>query len=849
MNLRRNLLATAITSLLCFSQNTLADSGFDSTITLNHITRTVHFDNPSDATNFGVDSTSNPNPNAGAQLLDFATRDANGNVIGTVTTATGLITQTDLNGVPMIAVPSGRTAVIAQPNLDGTIGFITLKAASSDALGSVIQAYSDVAQGKTPSNPSLLDGAVFAGVDPTHAALFNDALTSAKTAKFENPVTVAAGGTPSDNNDSAAILKSLQSQNLLKTAAISAPTNGSLTATTASDLTAIINSTLVQLNAAAANLNAATTVAADVANDPTLASLAQANLAVAQSADAAANLAYLNDPTAHPTDAQITSALTSIVTSDLAILNNSAASVADKEAAKSALDALLVKYPTNSYLMGESTAIQTAETVFANDKSIAAEVAILSSTTATSAEKAAALQALKTLLSNPELTDAQKLAIQTDLATYGVPTAVTNALAVLNGTATGNKATALKDLEKAYDSAKKDLASTDSLKKIQAQAVLDAIAGKVASAELINANSALSSAMHRLENTKTAGQIISARQALQNAEGSAVKSTKYKDLSVANAASAGTTALSAAQVQAQAQTALANTGTAEYWARNTSANGIAGNPSSMLNMTADHMFSQGADVNNMTSIASGTSSSGMQHSINAGLQYNYYNLAGTNVNTVSLPLSYTTQINSKSQVILSVPLSYISQNKNDTYQIGAGVAFKYNATDRWSLTPAFSYSYRTADTTDYNTYYAKRALGDGVSVMGGGLTSKYDWDYNDIKISMTNMGGYFAVADGFGATSPLALGYSNDLGNFVLKNGVSVGKSVNGFGVTTYLNDAEYFGSKVFFDQYNEFGFALKPENMGALNAFSVNANYLFSFKGGKRGDLDGFKVNLNYKF
>jgi hypothetical protein len=474
----------------------------------------------------------------------------------------------------------------------------------------------------------------------------------------------------------------------------------------------------------------------------------------------------------------------------------------------------------------------------------------LNSATATQAEKAAALQALKAMLANTSLTPSQIAQIQTDLATYGVPAAVTNALAVLNGTVAGNKAAALKTLEKAYDQAMKDAASTDALKKISAQAVLDAIGGKVAAAELSTANSAFSSATQGLKNTTTAGQIINARQALKTAETAAVKSKKYVDMSsTAAGAAAGTTALSAAQIQAQAQTALANTSTSEYFARHTAANGIAGNPSSMLNMTADHMFTQAADVNNMTAIASGTTAGGMQHSINAGVQYNYYNLAGTNVNTVSLPLSYTAQLNSKSQVIVSVPLSYISQNQNDTYQVGGGLALKYNVTNNWTLTPAFSYAYRTVGSTNYSDYYAKRALGDGVSVAGGGLTSKYDWTYNDIKISLTNMGGYFSVADGFGATPANAIGYSNDLGSMVVKNGISLGKSVAGFGVTTYLNDAEYFGSKLFFDQYNEFGFALRPENMGALNAFSLNANYLFSFKGGKRGDLDGFKLNLNYKF
>lgn len=278
MNLRRNLLATAVTSLLCFSQTTLA-APLDSTITLNGVTRTVHFDNSADAANFGVNTASNPNPNAGAQLLDFATRDANGNIIGTVTNSDGLITQTQFNGAPMIVVPIGRTAVIAQPNAAGTMEFITLKAASSSALGSVIQAYSDVAQRKTPSDPTLLKDAVFAGVDPFHAGLFNTALTGAKNAKFENPVKVAVGGAPSDNKDPNAIVNALLSQALLKTTTISAPTNGNTTPiTTVPDLQAITTSALVKANVATANANAAKEVATSVASNPALASAANSLL-------------------------------------------------------------------------------------------------------------------------------------------------------------------------------------------------------------------------------------------------------------------------------------------------------------------------------------------------------------------------------------------------------------------------------------------------------------------------------------------------------------------------------------------------------------------------------------------
>lgn len=747
MNLRRNLLATAITSLLCFSQTVLAT---ESTVILNGTSRTLDFANPTDA-NAMISS-----PTTAQIGLFFNDNES--------PTSAGLVSQSELNGVPITMIKaSGAQAVIAQPNADGSTGFFTLSTVGvtgadgkQATLNSLIESYATAVNdpaNATAEQKALLSQGLYTGVSGNVASVVNNSLKAAATATVALPVTVASGGAPTENNDPAAIVRANLLQQLLANGAatLTVPSNG-LTTTALPDLQKITSSSVVQKKAADAALSAAEEVATTLANDPTLADAINAAVATAQSNQATAELTYLNDDTVTKSDAEIAAGVKTIYDNGLSVLNSTTASLSDKEKAKLALDQLISKFGAN--LTAEQTAaIQAAEVILANDQTIAAELAILSNPKASAADKAAALKTLKDLQKSTTLTAAQKAKINEAISLYG---------------------------------------GGDSVKTLNRDHL-------------------------------TVSQIIKAREAIRQVPNE-LRSDAMKQ-------------------------AYANSSTAEYFARHTSANGIAGNPSSMLNMTADHMFSQGADVNNMTSIASGTTAGGAQHSINAGLQYNYYNLAGAMVNTVSLPLSYTTQINSKSQVILSVPLSYISQSKNDTYQVGAGVAFKYNATDRWSLTPAFSYSYRTADTTDYNTYYAKRALGDGVSVMGGGLTSKYDWDYNDIKISMTNMGGYFAVADGFGATPVNAIGYSNDLGNFVLKNGISVGKSVNGFGVTTYLNDAEYFGSNVFFDQYNEFGFALKPENMGALNAFSVNANYLFSFKGGKHGDLDGFKLNLNYKF
>lgn len=678
MNLRRNLLAAAITSLLCFSQSSLA---FETTVTLNDVSRTMEFASQDDA-NAMVSAPTQ------AQVGLFTTTDADGNILSP-TTSNGLVSQTELNGVPVTTIKvSGAQAVIAQPQADGSIGYLTLSTVNPDgtpirddsgqsiSLDKLLTAYSAAVTDPANADP-ILSKTLFNGITGNALGKVQSALTAATTAEFKNPVIVAAGGKPSENTDPAAIINARNLQQLLINNANTLEPVAVTTLTVAEavpDLNTITQSSRVQSNAAAAAATAATEVNTAIANDPN-------------------------------------------------------ASSALKEAAKTAATEALTQQK----------------------------------------------EALTTLLNDPTvvLTEEEKTTIQDQIAKVD-----------------------------------------DDIKVVDETPVTPNLAEKS------------TTKLNTLRYTSVKS-IVDARADIKN-----------------NVAAADRTA--------DMNKALANSSTSEYFARHTAANGIAGNPSSMMNMTADHMFNQAADVTNSETVASGITAGGMQHKLGMGIQYNYYNLAGAMVNTVSLPLSYSAKLSNKSQVILSVPLAYINQNQNDTYQVGAGIALKYNVTDRWTLTPAFSYAYRTADTTSdvlNDKYFAKRALGDGVSLVGGSLSSKYDWNCDDIKVSLTNMGGYFGIADGFGSTPVAARGYTNDLSNFVMKNGVNVGKSLNGFAVSTYLNDIEYFGSELFFEQYNEFGLTLRPENMGALNALSVDANYLFSFSEGKKGDLDGFKVNVNYKF
>lgn len=298
--------------------------------------------------------------------------------------------------------------------------------------------------------------------------------------------------------------------------------------------------------------------------------------------------------------------------------------------------------------------------------------------------------------------------------------------------------------------------------------------------------------------------------------------------------------------------------TTQFQVKETASSQIAGNPASAMNTSIDAVFNQIANTSdsNMVNVASASSDSGVKTSLDVGLQYGYYDLDGTSVHSITMPIAISAQLSPKGKVIFSLPLSYFNTSgRSDSYQIGVNLGYQYSATKNWTLTPTFSYVYRSLDET-------KNILLDTMRdthILGGSLTSQYTWDLSPsnakgLKVTMTNMAGYFETSGMDGIQTATFAGTpgtanSSDISNYVLKNSIKVSKSVGNFKLSGYFTDNEYFGDDLYFEQYNEIGFSLKPENHGALNNLTVDANYLFSFDSGKSGDLDGFKLNLNYRY
>jgi len=279
---------------------------------------------------------------------------------------------------------------------------------------------------------------------------------------------------------------------------------------------------------------------------------------------------------------------------------------------------------------------------------------------------------------------------------------------------------------------------------------------------------------------------------------------------------------------------------------------IAGNPASLMGTMVDQIFTQNGLENRYSSQRNSATASAdydktQGSTFSGGFQYGYYNLAGRSVHTLTAPLSYAYRFNSTNQVIVSLPLTYVDTEGNSSYQIAGGLAYKYNIMQNWSLTPSVNYGYRGTPKTNNGL-----ARTEG-HILSGSVTSKYIYDLDpkdrtSLKIGLMNMIGYFQALDMETDIGNRTYQTSGNVNNTVLKNGISISKRIDVFDVSGFITDTEYFGTDLYFEQYNEIGASVSTDRAGTyFDSLSMNVNYLFSLADNK--DLDGFRLNFKFTF
>ena len=850
MKIKKNhLLTMAIMSLLGVNQSAMA--AISSVMTLNGVTRTVEF--ASQAQLDGI-------VNATAPLADQL---AFANLFSNPTppsSSAGLVSTSNVcpdggttcaNPVPVTLVntsvagtPTAGTFAVAIPQKDPATGLITTQFVTATKSGTGATAISATALAaeyvKVATTPGYTPDPALAAALATNVKLGATAAVVTEASKLINaavavapaaPVVLPTTGAITDASiktvtDPVALVQAQIQQELAKTAQTSAalvaatPTPAVI-ATPAGAISNVAVDPAIQVQSAQTQLAATKTVAATIlAGTDTVAKAAVAaeQLVAAQAIVAAATAAG---------DTAAATAAGNEVTAAQTLVNNNPAFGAAAIAAQAAVATA-------------QTALTTANTdyttaVAALTPAQQADLAALQAGTLTGAAKAAAQKSLASLVP----------AVQAQVAAQNTLIAKQTAfVAALKADPNGAAAlvTAQSDL------------GAPATATTPATGMYAALAGlKTVIAAIVPIDAAVVAAAAKVETDKVRSVFAAADVA-----GALDAETRLNA-----AAQAGDAALAAVEAQNLAGE-LAKIKTTQFQARNNSTSGIAGNPASNMNMTIDGAFNQVADFGGTSEASkanvSGASADigGVSTSVGVGLQYGYYDIGGKSVNTVTMPLSVTAKFNPKHQLTLSVPLSYIqTQSQADAYQVGVTAAYKYNVSDNWSLTPSASYSYRSFDNSQ-NQYWNPNT---STSLVGGSITSKYTWNFSDVGVSLINMIGHYQTLDSEkNATANVnitGLGNfvgssvsNNGIASYVVKNGLHATKMFGSFKLGAYFTDTEYFGTDLYFNQLNEFGFSLKPVNAGKmLDALSIDANYLFSIGGKHSSELDGFRLNLGYKF
>lgn len=221
---------------------------------------------------------------------------------------------------------------------------------------------------------------------------------------------------------------------------------------------------------------------------------------------------------------------------------------------------------------------------------------------------------------------------------------------------------------------------------------------------------------------------------------------------------------------------------------NTPIDPVAGNPNSIMAKMSQDDYRLGSGLN----------AGGEYNLLGTGLMAGYSEAGGFQTAFASVPLNYIYTLPNTSKpptlLILDVPLRYVNIQGASVVEGSIGVGATIPVHNTWSFTPMFRFG-----------VVGSLDLGSIQSVYSGTVTSKYDFYYDDLKLSLNNMIGYYQT----GNLISNKLG-DYDLQNVIFRNGLSLEGSLNFkmFDEPTswelQFTDARVTGDKWFIDGFEE---------------------------------------------
>ena len=227
---------------------------------------------------------------------------------------------------------------------------------------------------------------------------------------------------------------------------------------------------------------------------------------------------------------------------------------------------------------------------------------------------------------------------------------------------------------------------------------------------------------------------------------------------------------------------------------------------------------------------------GSQSVIGAGVLISNHSVAGADVRSVSVPLSYTVRndIDPRRQALVRAAFGELDSAGSKSYQGRISAGYRFPMSDAWVLTPMLGAS--VAGSKDAAFY---------VGVFHGSLASTYTWEFESFDVTMGNMLGYYQ------SFSPPGKSFATDPGirTTAIVNGLFLSQPVS-FGGSKLsmeygVSDTRLSGNNLYQNNSQEVSISLGT-NKTALSARSFLRGTL-ALQRAK--DSKGVSLSVNYWF
>lgn len=227
---------------------------------------------------------------------------------------------------------------------------------------------------------------------------------------------------------------------------------------------------------------------------------------------------------------------------------------------------------------------------------------------------------------------------------------------------------------------------------------------------------------------------------------------------------------------------------------------------------------------------------GAQSVIGAGVLVSSHSVAGADVRSVAVPLSYTVRndIDPRRQALVRAGFGQLDSAGSTSHQARLSAGYRFPMSDSWVLTPMLGAS--VAGSKDAAFY---------VGVFHGSIASTYTWEFDSFDLTMGNMLGYYQ------SFSPPGKSFATDprIRTTAIVNGLFLSQPVS-FGGSKMsmeygVSDTRLSGTSLYQNNSQEVSISLGT-NKSALSARSFLRGTLAMQRA---KDSRGVSLSVNYWF